>query len=593
MKLKEAILHVVDNKQLAAVFAKKIGVATFAECRPLIEDGILDNGSNRDEDLDTPIKYWGKLHHLIRYLMGISEKGQLLISVLRDTTDKVGFIRDNGTMFSLVFGTYYNQKVLTGHEWLAICDDIVDAYDINEEQDKELTNLIVNHLNSLPIEQLDLKYSVKDIFTTSERLTEIYDGCQISFVVNLHTSKQFAKDMINCNRQTNPWIAYNFYMTPLKRTIEYKTTFLGKDLIEYFENAEGAHIFRKGEIINGHKTLAEKHKVARMIPILQSYIGSRYCNTLEEFKKFNEMVMAFESGTEDGTENGYWSDMFKKVVREASYQNIIDFYNDEYLKVFKSTRWSDITTSITSIKENNNWKSMPTALSDLHIKKYHTGILILTFVLYFKKLKSKGWDKTINTIVDEYIRLMESDVIDDGKSVPVHQFFGTEAGVYGSTSGYVRWDKIFQFVFKNVTNTFNNRSKDRNLESEYRAQVLSRIGNFMDNEELIPRMKLYPIHSDVPSVINWKKGDGLHWLHKNPHDSGGDAKDGFLGMIDDNLGALTKQANWSCTPNEYVVLLAERNELILETLSEGREKKALKNAIETLYQLTESINLGV
>ena len=28
-------------------------------------------------------------------------------------------------------------------------------------------------------------------------------------------------------------------------------------------------------------------------------------------------------------------------------------------------------------------------------------------------------------------------------------------------------------------------------------------------------------------------------------------------------------------------------------LAEGREKKALKNAIETLYQLTESINLGV
>ena len=156
--LKEAILHIVGNKQLPAVLAKQTGVATFAECRPLIEEGLLDNGSNRDEDLDTKVKYWGKLHHLIRFLMAISEKGQLLISVLKDTTDKVGFIRDNGTMFSLVFGTYYTQKVLNGHEWLSICDDIVESYDITEEHDKELTNLLESYFQSLTAEQLDLKY---------------------------------------------------------------------------------------------------------------------------------------------------------------------------------------------------------------------------------------------------------------------------------------------------------------------------------------------------------------------------------------------------------------------------------------------------
>ena len=591
--LREAILHIVGNKQLAAVFAKKIGVATFAECRPLIEEGLLDNGSNRDEDLDTPVKYWGKLHHLIRFLMAISEKGQLLISVLKDTTDKVGFIRDNGTMFSLVFGTYYTQKVLNGHEWLSICDDIVESYDINEEQDKELTNLLESYFQSLTAEQLDLKYSVKDIFTSSKRLIEIYDNCEISFVVNLHNSKQFAKDMINCNRQPNPWIAYNFYMTPLKRTNEYKTTFLGKELIEYFESKFGAHIFKKGELMNGHKTMAEKHKVARMIPILQSYIGSRYCNTLEQFKTFNEMVMAFEGGTDDGKENEYWSEMFKKVVRDASYQDIVDFYENEYLKVFKSDKWLEVNECMLTIKSKNNWNAIPTALSDLHVKKYHTGILILTFVLYFKRLKSKGWDKTINAVIDEYVRLLEGDVTYNGIAIAVDNFFGNDASLYQSTSGNVRWDKIFQFLFKNVTNDFNNRSKDRNLEAEYRAQVLSRIGNFMDNEQLIPRMKIYPIHGDVASVISWKTGEGLHWLHKNPHDTGGDAKDGFLGLIDDNLGQLTKKLNWTCTPNEYVILLAERNELILEKLPDGREKKSLKNAIETLYQLEESLNLGV
>lgn len=130
MNLKESIEFVGNNKQKPAITVKKLGVVTFNECKNLIENNQLDNEGNRDEDLDTKTKYYGKVHHLIRYMTGISEKGQLLVSILKDNPSKVGFIRDNGTMFSLTFGKYYTNDVLNGKEWLAMCDDIALHYDI-------------------------------------------------------------------------------------------------------------------------------------------------------------------------------------------------------------------------------------------------------------------------------------------------------------------------------------------------------------------------------------------------------------------------------------------------------------------------------
>ena len=148
MKLKEAIKFVGENKHKPAIFVRKMFSVTFAECRELINNGDMDNEGNRDEDLDTKMKYYGKVHHLIRYISGISEKGQLLISILKNSTSKVGYIRDNGTMFSLTFGKYYDSKVLTGNDWLIMCEDIVDNYDINNEDDKYVINLITNFFNS-------------------------------------------------------------------------------------------------------------------------------------------------------------------------------------------------------------------------------------------------------------------------------------------------------------------------------------------------------------------------------------------------------------------------------------------------------------
>ncbi len=86
-------------------------------------------------------------------------------------------------------------------------------------------------------------------------------------------------------------------------------------------------------------------------------------------------------------------------------------------------------------------------------------------------------------------------------------------------------------------------------------------------------------------------GDGLQWLHKTPHSKGGNAKEGFLGMTDDNLDGNQKFKNWDCTPNEYWLMVAQRNENILDTLS-STERKIVEKSINSIYHLVDALDLA-
>lgn len=592
MTLVESIEFVGKNKQKAAIFVKRLGAVTFKMCRELINLSKLDNEGNRDEDLDTHMKYYGKVHHLIRFMSGISEKGQLLVSILKDSPSKVGYIRDNGTMFSLTFGKYYDTKVLTGNEWLMMCDDIIDSYDITNEDDKYVVYLIRKFFETKKEEQLGFAYSLKEVVESSEEFKEFYDNVQIGFVVSLQTIRQFEKDMMNCNRQPNPWLAYNYYMTPLKRTDEYKTHYCGDQLLKYFTNKPGTDIFGKGKLIYGHQSYAEKHKVAKMIPILQAYIGSYFCDTIDEFKKFNDMVVGFENGKDDGKETEYWKNMFKKVISEASYSTIIEWYEKQYKPVFESDDWNIITIQINKMVTDKLNGSKVQSMEDLHIKKYHTGILMMAMVLYFKRKHPKlGIAKLTTKVTSEYARLLSGDINHNNEKVAVWKYFGTERDTYKSTNSDARWEKLFKYVFQNVQSDINNRSKDRDNQAEYRNNVLKRTTSFFESEGLVPRLKLFPLSTDNLCVINFLIGDGLQWLHKTPHSTGGDAKEGFLGMTDDNLSGNQKFKNWDCTPNEYWVMVAEQNELMLDTLT-GVDKKLVEKSINIIYQLIDTIDLS-
>jgi hypothetical protein len=80
----------------------------------------------------------------------------------------------------------------------------------------------------------------------------------------------------------------------------------------------------------------------------------------------------------------------------------------------------------------------------------------------------------------------------------------------------------------------------------------------------------------------------LHWLHKKPHGAGGDAKDGFLGLVDDNLDGNVKYKNWNFkSPSDYWVKIIERNEKALPTITDSKLAKKVKRSIETLEEMLE------
>ena len=150
---------------------------------------------------------------------------------------------------------------------------------------------------------------------------------------------------------------------------------------------------------------------------------------------------------------------------------------------------------------------------------------------------------------------------------------------------------IFKYVFLNVQSDIDNRSKDRDNQAEYRDNVLKRITSFCQTEKQPSRLKLFPLSTDNPRWINFSTGDGLQWLHKTPHSTGGDAKDGFLGMTDDNLNGNQKFKNWNCTPNEYWIMVAERNESVLDTLSKS-DRKLVEQSINSIYQIIDALHLA-
>jgi hypothetical protein len=585
MNLFESIGYVGKNKHLPNVLAKKLGTAKFSECKELIDNGTLDNDSNRDEELDTINQYTGKINHLIRYVMGISEKGQLMVSVLKDNPSKIGLIRDNGTMFGLAFGKYYDDKVLNGHEWLDLFDSIIEGYGV-DFKDSEFITMLTPFINSLSESQLDLKYSWKCLLDNSPKAKEMYDGTEIAYVVNLYTTKQHQKDMINCNKQSNPWVAYNYYMTGLKYTPQYKTQFLGSDLLEYFSDKEGTSKFKVGYLMSGYKTDAEKRKIAKVIPLYMGYCISKYCKNIDELNDAHKMIIKFNNHDDDDVSK-YWIGMFTKMVNDTTYQEMVDFYDKYYHKVFISELWNTITESIKSIVTKHCDGSESTAMKDLQIKKFHTGMWFVSVALWFRENNQKKSLKIIiEQIVNNYVKLLNGNVDSDGTAVPVYSYFGTKASIYKSTSGNQRMEKLFQYVTKEVESWLTNRTKDRDVESKFRESAINKLSVFCTENEFIPKLKVLPLSTDVLTEINLSNGDGLHWLHKTPHTKGGDAKDGFLGMIDDNLSSSTKFKNWDCTPNEYWKMVIDKNEKMLDNV-EGTMKRKVQRSIDTLYEMVE------
>src|SRR6056300_877229 len=125
--LKEKIQFLLKHKSLSSRKARSRGQVTIAQMNELIGE-FISNLKNRFEDMEDENLYENRLAHLIRFVCGISEKGQMFLAVYNNTDEyQFAMIGDMGTLLALalVDGKYYDRCVLTGTAWVKLLDKIV------------------------------------------------------------------------------------------------------------------------------------------------------------------------------------------------------------------------------------------------------------------------------------------------------------------------------------------------------------------------------------------------------------------------------------------------------------------------------------
>jgi len=571
-ELKKNIVKVFSDKKLSAREAEIMGKTNYQEIIECLDDGTLDNDTNRDEELEKKKGYTSKINHSIRFVSGMSSKGSLLISVLRDSADCVGLIRDMGTTIGLYDANkFLRAKNITAKQWLAEIQKIKDEYS-PIDKDKKFINLLEEFFNNMTPQQKSLKYSVEDVyFKSNDEIKQMVISKQINYEINLFTEKLHDKDMTNANLPENPWIAYNYYMTSHKRTKAYREKFLGGDLIKYFKDKEGADEFKPNKMMSTYASQSDKKMVNRVIPIFVSYCISRFVD-IADLDDAAIKISRFNDYSNDNVMK-YFKELFGLMVQKTTYQEIIDFYEDEYLKVFQNDSWDLVTKNIKELNLRiNQSKEYGVAVDALRLQKWDTGLYFISMILCIKHNKDDeiGMDKLVDKTVNHYNKALQGKIDWTDEFNQVHQLdvmeFFNGAKKYKANSINSRVKKLFTNVRAGVLDDIKGKRQDRTIQDKLRDQSLTlHQSAILSNGINSPSYFLFPLSNDDVesqlSNVNFNTGKGLDWTH--PNDEENKAVDGFLGMFDDNHEPGWKELNWIefgvKSQKDYYVKLLEHN----------------------------------
>ena len=84
---------------------------------------------------------------------------------------------------------------------------------------------------------------------------------------------------------------------------------------------------------------------------------------------------------------------------------------------------------------------------------------------------------------------------------------------------------------------------------------------------------IFELSTDVgldskPQHYNLTSGQHMHWMHTTPHTNNGNAQDGFLGFVGDNLG-IGKMYYWkNYTQKNYIEKIIEKTNDAIENAEE-------------------------
>jgi hypothetical protein len=492
-------------------------------------------------------------------------------------------------MVSLIY-KYFDTAHLTGLEWVELCDEIIDSRKPSESK-KKFMYMIKEYIKGLSPQKQKLKYSLKQIVESSDECRELFLSTPIAYELNLYTSLEHTLDMQLVNKPEKPWNSFDFFDTPHRTTKyeKYHEVFLGEELLKFFEDKIAAHHFPKMKLMSGWDSIVRNKIAYRLVPIYFSYCISRYVDDINDLDTACEMTARYKDAIKKDNILNYWTNKFGQMIDNTEYQQVVDFYEKEYLEVYNDANWNIIIDTINKLSVKYNNGKMGQALKGLDIKKDDTGLYFLSLALWFRQnYPSKGLSTIVKEIVNAYDTLLKGNVqweYEKGKTkdVPVIEFFGERSSEYTSTSINKRIIKLFTHIPTMVKASFEGKKTNRTKQPDYRKYSLGKHSNVLNNSGGYTAIKLCPLSSEKMVMVNFKTGEGLVWIH--PNDETNLVVNGHLGPVEDNQGKY-KDLDWTTigvtSQKEYWEKVLEHNIDIYQNCEDKISKMQLESACKAL-----------
>ncbi len=580
----EGIVNLLLNTNgISKRVSKIIGEISFKELSELISTGLISNKMNREEELDVVKSYKNKLHHLIRYIDGISRKSHLQMSVI-PTKGKTLYISDDGTMASLAFGKYYLEKTITAEDWRVILDSIKSDYDLDGTE--VFYNKIDEWIDGLSEQQEIQKYSLLDVIRNTNS-KKYYEETTLPYEINKYTVIQHIKDQQNANLQPNPWIAHNFYKAPAKAEDLYDTEFCGDNLLEsHFSKVIGIGTEPNKSADRLFRNYAKNSKKALFdVPFYTTKGALMKVGKFEDIIGFNQYFSNYAKN-EHSTYGKWWYDTYIKIVTEVSSASMIDHIS--LIEIIKEDGWDSIRLHLKDIKNKLGITSSVGSWDDLTPFKDDFGMYISFVILGLHKLYPTSLSRVENTNIKRIKDKLITEIKNNLTTDLLKKFKDSE----GNRNWDARLKNVWIPAIKEVKNQLSGKKKSESVfdkEVNHQKDFVKRIisnngwGNVYytychTNNELVK----------VDFNDTSKTFQGLHCL---AIDNGGTAEDGVIwGLTGDNGGSwkyknLNEEFN---RPADYWYSLARRNKEMLHINSDSLSSLQT-NFVNKFIELCEQV----
>jgi hypothetical protein len=625
-QLEKDIRFLMENKNSISDrrLTTKKGITNFREVTTCFLLNLITNKLNRGENLDSAKSYKSKVHHLFRFIESMSGKPPLTMSIIKDRPHiSQACIVDDGTMFSLFVDKHYKSETISYNEFKDICADIRENENYKDTLPTPFLDKIEYFVSNLTNEKAELPVSLENLIKESN-LVEFYNDTEISYEIQIRAMKQHKQEQQNANKKENEWKSHDFHKSDAKEYDSlFENSFVGTKVLELCKNTPGMGICSSGKKSNTYKPFNFKESKEEKISIKKEKAEE----ILYRIKGFTDYVKALDSTkvmekfsewsyyNEENMSNShykFWTDVYSSLIKNSKYSDIQSFIENQFNSIYNCAKWKTLDETIDDQFQYVKAKTC-SALSDCSPSKgdtceiYAAAILDIVNKTYTRNVKKKT-QEVANDFAENLIKLVIGNVIvdtvDDNdnpikKSIEFHKAFGSESGVYQTTSLVARIKYLIIPAYKKTLEMHQKSLKGAKNHNSIKADKLNIITSAF-KEANIQQFDLWLLSHDsqykIPRLYNFLNSDGIELGHIIPDkirpDLTFEPTNLFLQLNEDNHCPMYKERDnsdiWP-TQKDYIISIINQNQSRINEVP-YEYKDDIQMSIFILTKLIKHIN---